>query len=299
MTKVYLANAMSGVPKNNFPWFDRASAFLWGQGVIPVSPADHDRSQGLDENVHIEPFTDAWRARLRQDAGLIGDSDRIAFGPDWTHSAGAQLERRLAWELGIPFWRVDPDEQLFYPEMVLGCAGYAMVGKDTAADALESAGWTRRGFASALRDILYATNPQAQIPDTLGHFRRVSEIVDDKGWTDAKKVPEVRELLQRLGTDAGRSVLGDEFWVRTLFERNTSDRIVIPDVRFPNEKRAIEDRGGIVIRIEREGYGPVNGHISETALDDAKWKYVIQNNGSPHDLGEKVLEIVRQHYGPS
>jgi hypothetical protein len=296
VTRTYIANAMSGMEKNNFPWFDRASAFLWERGVIPVSPADHDREQGLDENVHIEPYSDAWRARLRQDAGLIGGSDRIAFGPDWSNSAGAQLERRLAWELGIPFWRIDPDEQLFYPEMVFGCSGYAMVGKDSAADALENEGWTRRGFASALRDILYATNPLVE-----GHWpaRRVAEIVDFCDWTESKKFPEIRELLQRLGTDAGRMVLGDEFWVRTLFERNTSDRIVIPDVRFPNEKRAIEDRGGIVIRIERDGYGPVNGHVSETALDDDEFKYVLQNDGSIPDLGEKVLEIVRQHYGPS
>lgn len=67
---------------------------------------------------------------------------------------------------------------------------------------------------------------------------------------------------------------------------------VISDVRFPNEAEAIKDRGGILIRVERNT-GNTEIHDSEIALDDYKdWNYVIDNNGTIEELIEKVKEIL-------
>tara|TARA_R100000951_G_scaffold10686_3_gene9018 strand:- start:16608 stop:17540 length:933 start_codon:yes stop_codon:yes gene_type:complete len=70
-----------------------------------------------------------------------------------------------------------------------------------------------------------------------------------------------RKLMQLLGTEGGRDILHPNIWVNALFADykatgGYSDgphypNWIITDVRFPNEAQAIKDRGGIVIRVER------------------------------------------------
>jgi hypothetical protein len=67
---------------------------------------------------------------------------------------------------------------------------------------------------------------------------------------------------------------------------------IITDTRFPNEAQAIKDKGGMVIKVDRPGVGPVNGHPSEDALKDYNFDYVIHNNGSINDLDKKVIEFI-------
>jgi hypothetical protein len=44
--------------------------------------------------------------------------------------------------------------------------------------------------------------------------------------------------------------------------------ILTPDVRFPNELKAIQEMGGVVIRLTRAPFGDEDRHESETALDE-------------------------------
>lgn len=78
---------------------------------------------------------------------------------------------------------------------------------------------------------------------------------------------------------------------------------VITDLRFPNELKAVEDRDGITIRVEcsyiRQGDAKATRvpsehgeHPSETALDNATFKYIIDNSGTIEELVEKVKEIL-------
>ena len=121
----------------------------------------------------------------------------------------------------------------------------------------------------------------------------------------------VRELLQKLGTEAMRDGLHTNVWVNALFadyrgpkmsEYNPSNWI-ITDMRFPNEMEAVKERKGITIRVVRpHGYTdpntgiykemPLSYHPSETSLDDAKFNYEIINDGSIEDLIEKVRQIL-------
>lgn len=77
------------------------------------------------------------------------------------------------------------------------------------------------------------------------------------------------------------------------------DNWIITDCRFPNELKAVKDRGGITIRVNR-GFDVLNGkctidvHPSETALDNAEFDYVIDNNGSIDELIEKVVVILKK-----
>ena len=82
---------------------------------------------------------------------------------------------------------------------------------------------------------------------------------------------------------------------------------IISDTRFPNELKAIKDRGGITIRIIRPDFveNTLTGekfpvkvhrqeHESETALDNYKFDYEIQNDGTIAELIGKVEAILKQ-----
>jgi hypothetical protein len=72
----------------------------------------------------------------------------------------------------------------------------------------------------------------------------------------------------------------------------TDERIVIPDVRFPNEARMIENQDGEVWRINRHNHGAVNDHISERALDNHMFKRVLYNDGTLDDLSDEVFMLM-------
>jgi hypothetical protein len=69
---------------------------------------------------------------------------------------------------------------------------------------------------------------------------------------------------------------------------------VITDMRFPNEALAVKGRGGITIRINKQGVGPARNHISETALDDYDFDYVINNDSSLSDLSKQLTRIINE-----
>lgn len=130
-----------------------------------------------------------------------------------------------------------------------------------------------------------------------------------------------RLLLQTIGTDLMRNQLHPNVWVNATFaDYKPLNKIkepfdgfrtkftnldtkypnwIITDCRFPNEKKAIEDKGGFVIRVDRaNNYGDNlikgNHHESETALDDALFDYVIQNYWGIEELIPKVKTILEK-----
>jgi len=173
---------------------------------------------------------------------------------------------------------------------LVGLCGVAGSGKNTLADEMtKNLGYEQRALAEPIRRSLYALNPDVVKSD--GTIERVQEIVDSIGWDEAKrKHTEIRELLQKFGTEAGRDVHGENVWVDALFNNFHGEKLVVTDVRFPNEAKAIQDRGGIIVRITREGYTPINAHVSEIAYTDQD--YILVNEGTPEDLYKKFLEKV-------
>ncbi|WP_372407242.1 hypothetical protein [Streptomyces luteireticuli] len=164
---------------------------------------------------------------------------------------------------------------------IIGLAGAARSGKDTAALALVETGWQRKAFADAVREFLYGMNPWLP-EDPIDGSYLLAEEVDRYGWEQVKKDhPVVREYLQRCGTEAGRRVLGEDVWVNALVrDYETWDQpTVITDVRFPNEAEAIKQRGGLVVQIVRPGQALIDrsDHISENALADWEFDATILN----------------------
>jgi hypothetical protein len=174
--------------------------------------------------------------------------------------------------------------------MIIGLSGYARSGKDTLAGMLIGLyGYQNRAFANPIRNLLYEMNPQVR------DDCRVKEAVDTYGWDEAKvKFPEVRALLQNLGVGA-RTLFNDQFWVtQGLAGVKNGDKVVITDVRFPNEAEAIKSLGGQVWRIKRLGIDAVNEHISETAMDDYPVDQIFINNGTVEDLMALLKTRMRQ-----
>jgi len=176
--------------------------------------------------------------------------------------------------------------------MIIGLSGYARSGKDTVAELLVlNYGFKRMAFADGIRQALLALNP------ILHDGHRLNEIVTMYGWEVAKGKDEVRRLLQVMGTEVGRKLINEDVWVWRLFNQiNTDERIVIPDVRFPNEAKMIEQQGGDVWRINRHNHGAVNNHVSERAMDNHMFKHVLYNDGTLDDLADEVFMLMHNVY---
>lgn len=165
--------------------------------------------------------------------------------------------------------------------MIIGLSGYAQVGKDTIANYLVSEyGFVKISFADPLREALYRLNPKVDIADMRGVYLRAA--VDGLGWENVKvDSKDTRELLQRMGTEIGREMFGEDFWVNQgLLRAKEHQNVVFADVRFKNEADAIRNAGGRVWRINKRNHGPVNNHSSEIALDDYSFDDVVYNNAS-------------------
>jgi hypothetical protein len=186
---------------------------------------------------------------------------------------------------------------------IIALSGFARSGKDEAAKVLvEEFGFTQVAFADKLREVLYALNPMVGVEgepyegglDYIG----VQDVIDKYGWGGYKETEygrEIRRLLQRLGTEAGRQTLWDSIWIDAALTGLAPDaRVCIGDCRFKNEAEAVRERGGKIVRVTRHGVGPANDHISEHALDDFDFDHYLNNNGSLDDYRRSVARFANE-----
>ena len=164
--------------------------------------------------------------------------------------------------------------------MIIALSGYAKSGKDEVAKFVQELDPTFeiRKFSAKVKQFasLLTGVPEFMFEDQT--FKNTS--LGRQWWTineDGVVPMTVRDMLQKLGTDAIRDGLHPDAWVNALMADYRWQNWVITDCRFPNEAKAVKDNGGVVIRIERPGVGPVNSHPSETALDNWDFDYRIMN----------------------
>lgn len=198
---------------------------------------------------------------------------------------------------------------------VIGLCGAARSGKDEAAKGLVASGWTRMAFADPVREGLLGVNPNITLNPHITGWKRwlfpkhcrvmsLQEAVDKYGWEELKKLPEVRGLLQRYGTEGGRDIFGRDCWINvarvmTQFNANMyrQDKFVFTDVRFPNEVDLIHEWGGKVYRVERPGNDnkltdATGNHRSEKSLNSSHWDEVVLNDGTVYDLQRRIAAAV-------
>ena len=185
---------------------------------------------------------------------------------------------------------------------IVGIMGRKRAGKTQFAYALQSAAGKSPSvvlsFADAIREIMHSVDPIIGYEN--GEFVRYATVVDEDGYEAAKEYPEFRRFAQRLGTEGGRRVFGENVWVDIVMRKieacNAAAElcgeplplILIPDVRFLNEYEAIKGAGGYVVTVERPSLNDVRDeedlHASEISWMGLKPDTVVINDGGVGDL---------------
>lgn len=194
---------------------------------------------------------------------------------------------------------------------IVGIVGFIGSGKGTVGDILEEYGYTKESFAWGVKDTASAM---------FGWKRELLE-GDTEESREFREKPcpfwsnkmgrdfTPREALQKMGTEVGRNIFHEDFWVLSLESRLKQDgQYVITDVRFPNEIEWIRKMGGQVFEVQRgeqpQWMKPLRAtndpemrkmlmigndtHYSEWAWIGCKTDGIIKNGGTKEDLTNTV-----------
>lgn len=202
---------------------------------------------------------------------------------------------------------------------LIGLMGFIGSGKDTVADYLVNFHeFKRESFASSLKDsisVIFGWNRDL-LEGRSKESREWREQVDS-WWAERLEISHLtpRWILQYVGTDALRSSFHDDIWIASLENklRLTTDNVVISDVRFPNEIKALKKVGGKIIWVLRgelpEWYdlakkanaGDIdsknllknyNIHPSEWSWIGSDVDYIIENNSSIDTLYTSIKQLI-------
>lgn len=173
---------------------------------------------------------------------------------------------------------------------IIGLSGQAGAGKDTLASiVLKHVTGSALAFADPLR---CAAAAMFGLTDEQMQDRDLKEQVIDY-WG---KSP--RQILQLLGTEAGRDLFGDDIWCKRAaltvdsfiemdrLEAFPRDVLVFTDVRFDDEAQWIKSLGGVVVDIQRPALKSVGikGHRSALPLSAECIDFTFYNHGNLDDL---------------
>lgn len=181
-------------------------------------------------------------------------------------------------------------------KLIIGITGKIGSGKDTVGNIIKELHDNEFFFQNLLQPIKIAKfakpikDISIMITGVLDQESQGSKntYLEDFGMT-------IREIQQKIGTDCMRDNLHENVWVNALFNTYKSFNVIITDVRFQNEAKAIEDKGGVVVRVLRKDNPyPQSDHTSETALDDEDF-YIINNSGTLEDLKKEVVTFINIH----
>lgn len=202
--------------------------------------------------------------------------------------------------------------------MIIGLCGRIGSGKSELAKVCQKYGYEKLYFALPLKqlcaDILdtsieelnKAKRSNVNIGITIGED--ICEILHDetnipievvKEICLGKEIKNVRHMLQFIGTDLIRKYNSD-WHVNRLKEMITEGKdYVFDDVRFPNEKKMIEELGGDCWYVVRPNINNVSNHESETSITwhDCYNKIIINDYTLPYLLFK--WETFLDNYGKS
>lgn len=159
------------------------------------------------------------------------------------------------------------------------------------------------GMSDPLLEALLVLNPFV-VEAISGTPKRVVELYKELGedYTALKEDPEVRRLLQTLGTDLVRNMIDDEAWVK-IAERKVRENAekgiftILTGIRFPNELAIAENVGGAyTVYLDRDfpedssTQDSNKAHSSEHALSPGDFLEIIENKG---DLESLKIQAIR------
>jgi hypothetical protein len=177
-----------------------------------------------------------------------------------------------------------------YPP-IIGFHGAIGAGKDTFANLIHQKLMQEGHFAVVRR----FADP---LKDVVATFLNVSrKTLEDRNF---KETPieyfnnfTPRDLLIQFG-DSMKSFLSHDVFVKCMarfYEQEVFENVIlIPDVRYVNELRWIEDQRGIVVHIDREDnpFLKSSDHSSENELADYPFAIKAQNDCTLEELPESM-----------
>lgn len=193
--------------------------------------------------------------------------------------------------------------------MLVGVAGNGIgAGKDTVGDYLvQNFKFTKLGFATTLKVSvaeLFGLGKTEEEQLKMVNMLKLHPDVKITLTVGKKMIREMdmRQFLQRYGTESHRDVLWYDVWVDALFRKHYLEtheeneaRFVICDVRFDNELKAIQEVDGHCIYVTRPGL-PESDHASEQ-LDPQLCKHHVTNDQTFDTLYYQVDKIMEQILG--
>lgn len=159
-------------------------------------------------------------------------------------------------------------------------AGQAGHGKDTAADVFVEHGFIRAPLAGPLKEMLKALIVDVSRRPALAEAA-VNGVCKEEPLEElGGRTP--RYAMQTLGTEWGRKLFGEKFWLDIWKRKFTVYyNIVVTDCRFENEGAYLKALGAELYVVRRPGFTKnVAAHSSED-LDWAAGEEVIWNDGYP------------------
>ena len=199
--------------------------------------------------------------------------------------------------------------------MLIGLCGYIGSGKNAVAEMLvKNHGYEQDSFAKSLKDAVSAVFgwPRELLEGNPPHSREWRE-APDTWWTEQLEMPvSPRLALQVIGTEVFRGKYHNNIWVASLLRRVGDRKVVVSDVRFPNEIKLIQEYGGKVIWVKRDmpewantgmeaSIGDENAvmtmqklgiHSSEWAWTGSQFDYTINNDKGLQELEESTNYLV-------
>jgi hypothetical protein len=131
-------------------------------------------------------------------------------------------------------------------------------------------------------------------PDDLMLDRNFKTSIQYKGLTG-------RQLLQKIGTECFRDVLGTSVWCdimdSTLSKERSRDTpgVIISDLRFINEDVFLDEKHeAIIIKLVGRDNGTPTDHPSEAQIDSIKPAYTVHNDGDYKDLAMQLETICQR-----
>jgi nucleoside 2-deoxyribosyltransferase len=102
---MYVAGPMSGLPDYNRGAFSEVTQVLRDQYYGVINPAELGDTPDMKQDGRK-----LWHKYLRRDIKYLMDCDAVVALEGWAESDGAKLEVSVAFELGMPIYRMRNDK---------------------------------------------------------------------------------------------------------------------------------------------------------------------------------------------